>query len=150
MDKLPGMMLPTFCTFALKLDCYGVHTNPLHILPLFSLFKVQTFPTQVFLAAGKTIGQLVEEGVNNFGSDYHCHLHLLQLHDQKKAPCNQKKAQHLSWGRVETLEGFREGFLAAKGSGQMLLRYSFTFILNSSIHQMLLRYSVTFILDDGF
>ena len=36
---------------------------------------------------------------------------------------------HLSWGRVETLEGFREGFLAAKVSGQMLLRYSLTVIL---------------------
>ena len=51
---------------------------------------------------------------------------------------------HLSWGRVETLEGFREGFLAAKGSGQMLLRYSLTVILDCSIYQMLLKYSVTF------
>ena len=38
------------------------------------------------------------------------------------------KRTHLSWGRVETMEGFREGFLAAKLSGQMLLRYSLTLL----------------------
>ena len=32
--------------------------------------KAQTYPSQVFLAAGKTIGQLVEEGVEKFGSDH--------------------------------------------------------------------------------
>jgi len=52
------------------------------------------FYSQVFLAEEKTIGQLVEESMDNFG-----------------------------WDRVEAMEGLRKGFLAAKVSGQMLLRH---------------------------
>ena len=55
-------------------------------------------------------------------------------HDKKSTMISKgSQPTHLSWGRVETLEGFREGFLAAKVSGQMLLRYSLTVILDCSI-----------------